>query len=420
MAQSQCSSTETLVCTSTLEANPAMAIRSKQYLAALKIWDRRSCFITGVPNEFLKVDTLSSNEAFGLFGKIQHLRIIHMQPEGDSPSEVFIKYASSAAAQRAIQWCLETGIAAKHGFQRYCSKLLCSKPCKRRNCPNLHSWASAEDIMDTDEIENFNPLRPKPKSQPPKSKSASQSNSQSKGKHSKGRRTRPKPKSGKSKSKPAIANPVQPDQSHQSLLTSQSHSDAVNVRQNNLNMPMEQQSAILQQQYDRLHQQCSQQSEFINKLMRQLDTLNEEHNELRQENSLLHQQSNSDRDLSLPSSTHSDDAMDAMGAMGAMDGIELDEMVDNMVEAMAGDLADIDCRDVEDNLGDQSGDSSGSNNRQSSRGPHYSGEDKGSDRSNSSNSSNRRQFQQYGSQRSNGSHSPEQSQRGSPEQSGSN
>merc|ERR1712087_740427 len=87
-----------------------------------------------------------------------------------------------------------------------------------------------------------------------------------------------------------------------------------------------------------------------------------------------------------------------------------------MVEAMAADLADIDqealemememddCRDVEDNLGDQSGDSSGSgsnsNNRQSSssRGPHYSGED--NSKGSNSNSSNRRQFHETSPERS--------------------
>lgn len=219
-----------------------MAIRSKQHLAALKIWDRRSCFITGVPNEFLKVDNLCSNEAFGLFGQIQHLRIIRMPPGDDSPSEVFIEYASSAAAQRAIQWCLETGIAAKHGFQRYCSKLLCSKPCKRRNCPNLHQWASVEDIMDT------------------------------------------------------------------------------------------------QSQCDHLQQQCSKQSRCINELMRQLDTLNEQHSELRKENSLLQHRSNSDVDHA-----HSEDA-------------KFEEMVDNIVERL---------RDEEGNAGTPrySADSSGSESK---------------------------------------------------------
>jgi len=98
-------------------------------------------------------DNLSTSSSFASFGEIEHLRIIPQKQ--DSPSQLFIKYLSSTAAERAIQWSLEKGLSAKHGYQRYCKKWLSNKRCQRQNCPNLHRWASREDIIDADEAENF-------------------------------------------------------------------------------------------------------------------------------------------------------------------------------------------------------------------------------------------------------------------------
>jgi len=262
---------------------------------------------------------------------------------------VFIKYTSSTAATRAIQWCLETGISAKHGFQRYCSKLLCNKACKRRNCPNLHQWASPEDIMDANEAKNFSPATK------PKNKAKSKSP-----KHSKARRTKAKPQNQNVQS---LSTPPMSPMSHQTQSDVPSHPK----------LSAERQGAILQAQYDRLQQQCSQQSLFINNLIGQLNTLSAEHRELRQQNSLLQHHSSSD----------------------------LDEMVDDIVSGLGLGLRDEvedqsgeeekDVRDVD--VEDQSGDSS-SSNRHSSTAPDYSGgssEDKGS---NSSSREHRRQFEQ--------------------------
>jgi len=327
-------------------------VHSKQYLASLKIWDRRSCFIMGVPNEFLNVDTLSTNQAFGLFGEIQHLRIIHMP--SDIPSQVFIKYNTPKSAERAIQWCLETGIAAKHGFQRYCGKHLCGKVCKRRNCPNLHRWARPEEIMDADEAENFAPTKPKAA----KSKSA-KAKAKAKNKNAHRRRAAknaPQSRSGDSAS----------EFSSSSLMGAQV-----------MEMSLDNQEAILQQQYDRLQQQCSQQSMFIHNLIRQLDTLSEEHRELREQNSMLLEQQHSAHRADNP---HHDDEKRAdrsspeTGSSGAM--LDLDDMVDTIVDRLRVSSGD------SGNGGDSNGDSNSNSNgdRQSSTGtssgrqrPIYSG-----------------------------------------------
>jgi len=106
----------------------------------------RSCFIIGEPSDVFLVD-----EMFGLFGEIEHHRVI--PTPSDSPSQLYVQYASIRAAKRAVEWCLKREICAKRGCQRYCPLYLCGQQCDRQNCPDLHRPSTIE-IMNTDETKN--------------------------------------------------------------------------------------------------------------------------------------------------------------------------------------------------------------------------------------------------------------------------
>lgn len=141
---------------------------SFRQLTIMKMHDRRSVVVSGLP-KIATIEKLSSQQYFGVFGPINHIRSIQatIQPKKapDNPLySAIIHFEREESATNAIfyvnnRW-QERGISAKNGYNKYCAKFLMGKPqeCTRSDCIQFHSWKPFSDVLNSDEVLQRNPL----------------------------------------------------------------------------------------------------------------------------------------------------------------------------------------------------------------------------------------------------------------------
>ena len=122
--------------------------QSRRKLSSLRLMDRASIHVMGLPDSIEDETPLATNEWFAQFGELLSVRLL----QSKSPREAFIRYVDEASACRALQWCngdsINSGLSAKHGYQKYCSKFLEGVQCERPKCQHRHSWADPKDVME--------------------------------------------------------------------------------------------------------------------------------------------------------------------------------------------------------------------------------------------------------------------------------
>jgi len=132
---------------------------SFRQLTVMKIVDRHSVYVSGIPTQFASVAILSHPHWFGAFGAIIKMRII----QGKAPHEAHIRFEHPHSAMNAILWVNtdmgHMGLSAKNGYQKYCTKFLQRKACNRKNCTLLHEWKPFTEVLNQQKVHQLNPLR---------------------------------------------------------------------------------------------------------------------------------------------------------------------------------------------------------------------------------------------------------------------
>jgi len=132
---------------------------SFRQLTVMKIVDRHSVYVSGIPGQFASVAILSHPHWFGAFGAIIKMRII----QGKAPHEAHIRFELPSSAMNAIMWINtemgHMGLYAKNGYQKYCTKFLQRKACNRKNCTLLHEWKPFTEVLNQEKVHQLNPLR---------------------------------------------------------------------------------------------------------------------------------------------------------------------------------------------------------------------------------------------------------------------
>jgi len=132
---------------------------SFRQLTVMKIVDRHSVYVSGIPPQFASVAILSHPHWFGAFGAIIKMRII----QGKAPHEAHIRFEHPHSAMNAIMWINSDmghlGLSAKNGYQKYCTKFLQRKACNRKNCTLLHEWKPFTEVLNQEKVHQLNPLR---------------------------------------------------------------------------------------------------------------------------------------------------------------------------------------------------------------------------------------------------------------------
>jgi len=134
-------------------------IVSFRQLTVMKIVDRFSVLVSGVPPHAANARVLSSDYWFGAFGEITGVRIL----QSNAGSDVHITFHHQSSASNAISWCngpsSPADLSAKNGYRKYCNKFLQNKDCQRVKCHLLHHWCPFTEVLNQDKVRQLNPLK---------------------------------------------------------------------------------------------------------------------------------------------------------------------------------------------------------------------------------------------------------------------
>jgi len=117
------------------------ALSFKQ-LRSVKLKDHFSVSFVSLDKKQVSTETLTL--WFGQFGEICSIRVLK------DKQEMYIRFASQAAALSALRWCLSQPLRfreVKHGYTRYCKSFISGKQCGKADCTHRHSWADTKDIL---------------------------------------------------------------------------------------------------------------------------------------------------------------------------------------------------------------------------------------------------------------------------------
>jgi len=133
-------------------------IFSPKQLTAMKVVDEFSVFVAGVPPESMDVDALRSDRWFGGFGEIARIFLLRNNPEYD----VFLSFKDQWSGTNAITWCngpmSPSGLRAENGYRRYCREFILNRKCQRLYCHELHQWRPFAEVLNVDEVRELNPF----------------------------------------------------------------------------------------------------------------------------------------------------------------------------------------------------------------------------------------------------------------------
>jgi len=128
---------------------------SFRQLSVMKIADRLSVIISGLPAQFARDPELSLKFWFGAFGKITEIRVL-------LNLDVLISYQHQHSAANAIVWCNGPAsphkISARNGYRKYCRQFLEKKRCQRPKCSLLHEWRAFADVLNQSKVRQLNHL----------------------------------------------------------------------------------------------------------------------------------------------------------------------------------------------------------------------------------------------------------------------
>ena len=147
----------------------------KQYtveqLKKIRIRQKNIVYVVGLPVNLCNAKLLKSSKWFGKYGTISRI-CFNTSPKCVKANSIptFVTYTSEYDALQAIQkmnlYCLSDGTRLKTNFGRtkYCPTFCQGKQCINNKCKFLHEWASPDDIITEQEINDFNAIRAGPPS----------------------------------------------------------------------------------------------------------------------------------------------------------------------------------------------------------------------------------------------------------------
>jgi len=147
----------------------------KQYtveqLKKIRIRQKNIVYVVGLPVNLCNAKLLKSSKWFGKYGTISRI-CFNTSPKCVKANSIptFVTYTSEYDALQAIQkmnlYCLSDGTRLKTNFGRtkYCPTFCQGKQCINNKCKFLHEWASSDDIITEQEINDFNAIRAGPPS----------------------------------------------------------------------------------------------------------------------------------------------------------------------------------------------------------------------------------------------------------------
>jgi len=131
-----------------------------EQLAAMKIIDRFSVVVSGLPTQSMDLDALYSDCWFGAFGEITGICIFQNNPEYDA----HLTFKHQQSATNAISWCngpsSPSGLCAKNGHRRYCREFIFNQRCRRLHCHEVHEWQPSAELLNHDEMGELHDLNP--------------------------------------------------------------------------------------------------------------------------------------------------------------------------------------------------------------------------------------------------------------------
>jgi len=126
-------------------------------LTVMKIIDRCSVLVSGVPPQAAYDHVLSSDYWFGGFGEITRVRVL----QSNAGSDAHIMFQHQSSASSAISWCngplSPPHLSAQNGYLKYCNKFLQNKDCEREHCFLLHHWCPFTDVLNQDRVRQLDP-----------------------------------------------------------------------------------------------------------------------------------------------------------------------------------------------------------------------------------------------------------------------
>jgi len=133
---------------------------SLEQLTAMKIADRFSVVVSGLPTQSMNLDALYSDSWFGGFGEITGICIFQNNPEYDA----HLSFKDEWSATDAISWCngpsSPSGLFAENGYRRYCREFMLNQRCRRLHCHEVHEWRSSAEVLNHAEMGELDGLNP--------------------------------------------------------------------------------------------------------------------------------------------------------------------------------------------------------------------------------------------------------------------